>query len=72
MDMISVEQIKKNIAEAIVRSGIPQTELARKLSVSQSCIAHYARGDILPSLDTFAKLCALMDEDPSYLLGLQR
>ena len=47
-----------------------QTELAGKLGISQSTVAHYLRGDVMPSLDTFANLCSVLDADPAYILCL--
>ncbi len=55
--MITQEQIKKNIAEILKSKGISQTELSKKIGVSQSAIAHYVKGDICPSLETFANIC---------------
>ena len=38
--------------------------------MSQQSVSHYVKGDKLPALDTFANLCAVLDVDPSYILGL--
>lgn len=69
--MITVSQIQARLIEAIKQSGLSQTEIARKIVVSQSCIAHYLKGDIIPSIDTFANLCKALDLDPAYILCLQ-
>lgn len=66
--MITLEQIRERLIESINHSGISQTQLAKKLHVSQSTIAHYLKGDILPALDTLANLCAILDVSPSYIL----
>ncbi len=66
--MIKSEQIGKRIAEAIRQSGLTQTAIAKELNISQSTIAHYIKGDILPALDTFANLCKLLDIDTNYIL----
>lgn len=63
-------QIQIKIIEAIKQSGLTQTELARRLNLTQSAIAHYAKGDIMPALDTFANLCAVLDLDPAEILCL--
>lgn len=68
--MIKSIQIQAKIAEAIRLSGLTQTELAKRLNLTQSAIAHYARGDIMPALDTFANLCAVLDLDPAEILCL--
>ena len=66
--MIATEQIRKRITEAIQQSGMTQTAIANALNISQSTIAHYLKGDILPALDTFANLCKLLDVDTNYIL----
>ena len=66
--VITTEQIRKRLAEAIQQSGLTQTAIAQALNVTQSTIAHYVKGDIFPSLDTFANLCKLLDVDTNYIL----
>ncbi len=68
--MARLDLIKERLRVAIRQSGLSQTDIAKKVSVSQSCIAHYVKGDILPTLETFAELCDTLDIDPSYILGL--
>ncbi len=66
--MITLEQIQKRIVEEIKRSGISQTELARKIGVSQQAISSYLNGRKLPALNTLANLCKLLDLDANYIL----
>ena len=66
--MITIQQIQQNIAEAIKQCGLTQTELAKRLGVSQQTISHYVKGDKLPALDTFANLCVALDVDPTEIL----
>lgn len=66
--MITLEQIQQRLAEVIRQSGLTQTELARRLKVTQSSIAHYKKGDKLPALDTLANLCKILDVSPAYIL----
>ncbi len=66
--MITIEQIKVRLTEAIKQSGMKQTDLAKMLNISQSTIAHYIKGDIVPALDTFANLCKVLDIDTNYIL----
>lgn len=70
--MITLDIIKNRIQDAIKQSSLSQTDIAKQLTVSQSCIAHYVKGDILPALDTFANLCVVLDVDPAYLLGIDK
>ncbi len=66
--MITLEQIRKRLAEAIKQSGMTQTEIAEKLGIRHQQISCYLLGKKLPALDTFANLCKLLDEDANYIL----
>lgn len=66
--MITYAQIHKRLAEAIKESGLTQTEIARRLGVTQSTIAQYLAGRALPAPDTFANLCKILDADANYIL----
>ncbi len=68
--MITNGQIQKRLQETLRQSTISQTELAKRLGISQSTIAHYLRGDALPSLETFANFCEILDVEPAYILCL--
>ncbi len=70
--MITLETIQKNIIEAIRQCGMTQTAIAKELHMSQSTIAHYVRGDILPALDTLANLCAVLNLDANEILGINQ
>ena len=66
--MITQEQIRKNLIETIKQSGKTQTEIAKKIGVSQQTISCYVKGDKMPALDTFANLCVVLDVDPADIL----
>lgn len=68
--MITIDIIRERLAKAIKQSGLTQAEIANKVSVGYRTISHYVKGDKLPALDTFAKLCIALDVDPAYLLGI--
>lgn len=67
--MIVLSEIQTRLADLIKTCGITQTALAKQLNISQSAIAHYVKGDIMPALDTFANLCVVLDVDPAEILG---
>ena len=69
--MINLKQIQQRFIETIQQSDIKPTELAEKLNLTQSTIAHYIKGDILPALDTLANLCKILDVDANYILCLE-
>ena len=66
--MITVEQIRPKLQEAIRRSGMTQAEIAHKIGVCQQTIAHYLNQNKMPALDTFANLCAVLEVDPAEIL----
>ena len=66
--MITIKQIQEKIAEAIKLSGFTQTEIGKRLQISQQSVSHYVKGDKLPALDTLANLCVLLDVDPAEIL----
>ena len=68
--MITLEQIRNNLQEAIKQSGLTQTELAKRLGIYQTAVSQYLSGRAMPALDTFANLCAVLDLDPAEILCL--
>lgn len=68
--MVTLDQIRARLQEAIRQSGMTQTELAKRIGVIQQSIAQYLSGRSMPALDTFANLCAVLDVDPAYILCL--
>ena len=69
--MITIKQIQEKIAEAIKLSGLTQTEIGKRLQISQQSVSHYVKGDKLPALDTLANLCVLLDVDPAEILCIK-
>lgn len=66
--MITLDQIRTRIADAIKQSGLTQTEIARRLGIGQQTVSEYIRGKSMPALDTFANLCAVLDVDANDVL----
>lgn len=66
--MITIEQIRKKLIEAIKLSGMTQTALAKKIGVCQQAIGQYLYQNKMPALDTFANLCAVLDLDANEIL----
>ena len=65
---IILSDIQKELAEVIKHSGLTQSEIARRLGISQSQISCYVYGKKMPALDTFANLCVVLDVDPADIL----
>ena len=68
--MITLDQIRIKIVEAIKQSGKTQGEIARTLGIKQTQISCYIHGRKMPALDTFANLCAALDLDANDILCL--
>ena len=61
--IITINDIQIKLAEAIRQSGLSQAEIARRLNIKPTQICSYLKGRKMPSLDTFANLCAILDLD---------
>ena len=70
--MITIKQIQDNLIDALKHSNLTQTELAEKIGVKQSQISCYLHGKKLPSLYTFANICAVLDIDPTEILDIDK
>lgn len=66
--MITIEKIRSKLIESIKQSGIKYYELAAKIGVSHQAISQYLYKNKMPALDTFAKLCAVLDLDANEIL----
>ena len=70
--MIPQEEIKQRLHEELTASGKSQTEIAQALGIKQQSVQQYLSGRALPSLDTFANLCEILELDPAYILCLKK
>ena len=62
---------RTRLIEVLKESNINQSELAKKLNIERQGITNYKNGNSIPSLDTFKKLCILLNTSADYLLGLE-
>ncbi len=67
---MELKDIQRRLREVIAASGMAQKEVAKAIGVSAQTVSKYMRQDIFPALDTFAKLCALLDVRSDYVLGI--
>lgn len=70
--MITLENIRTQLIEAIQGSGLSQTELAKKLKIKQPTVSDYLHGKSMPALDTFANLCEVLDLDANEILCIRK
>ncbi len=68
--MVNLHEIQQRMRECIAGSGIPQKEIAVRIGVSAQTVSKYMRKDVFPALDTFARLCAVLDVSSNYILGI--
>ncbi len=64
------KEIQTRLRDAVKQSGIPQKEIAQKIGVSAQTVSKYMRENVFPALDTFAKLCAVVDVKSDDILGI--
>lgn len=62
--------IKERLSKELKNSRLTTTEIAKKIGVSPEMITQYHTTKKLPKLDTFAKICKVLDLDANYILGL--
>lgn len=70
--MITRKEIQERLKREIEMSGKSQTEIAKLLEIKPQSVQQYLTGRALPSLETFANLCHLIDIDSEYILGLKK
>ena len=68
--MITLDQIREKIIDAIKRSGKTYTEIATLIGVKQQTVSQYIHNNKMPALDTFANLCKVLDLDANDILCL--
>ncbi len=67
---MELKGIQIRLREAIKGSSIKQKDIAKEIGVSAQTVSKYMKLDIFPALDTFAKLCKLLDVKADYILGI--
>lgn len=65
---VTIEMIQERLREAISQSGYKQTELAKKLGITQATVSDYMHKNKFPALVTLANLCRILDVSPAYIL----
>lgn len=68
---MNLQNIQLRLREVIKQSNLTQKEIAKQIGVSFQTVSKYMREDIFPALDTFAKLCKLLDVKSDYILGIE-
>ena len=63
--------IKERLCEELQTCGLSTTEIAKRIGVSPEMVTQYRTTNKLPKLDTFAKLCAVLDCSADDILDLK-
>ena len=66
----SFQEIQRRLRETIAQCGIKQNVIAKAIGVSAQTVSKYMQQDVLPALDTLAKLCILTEVSADYILGI--
>lgn len=56
--------------ELVETNKINLTELANYCGIGKSNVSNWRKGDNLPSLEVFSKICKYLEISADYLLGL--
>ena len=64
--------ISEKLAQEIKYSGMKTTQIAKVVGINQRQISNYAKGEALPALDTFSRLCSVLDLDANEILCVER
>ena len=59
----------ERLNEAMKYSSLSYAELARKLNITKATMSMYKHGKAVPSLETFAEICDILDVSADFLLG---
>lgn len=70
--MITIKEIQLRLRDEIKASKVSQKELAITLGVSPSTVSKYMRCDKYPSLETFAKICEILNISADEIFGLKK
>ena len=65
-----MEVFAERLREALKTSGLSQSQLARKIHLSQDSVSAYCTGKHKPPIDVLVLICKTLDESADYLLGL--
>ena len=62
---------KKRLSEELKAKSMTRQDLADLIDVTAEMVTQYLTTKILPSLETFAKICKALDVSADYMLGLK-
>lgn len=60
----------ERLKEVLKTNNMSQSELAKKINMSQDVVSCYCTGKRKPPIDVLVLICNALDESADYLLGL--
>jgi transcriptional regulator with XRE-family HTH domain len=64
----AAERIGRNVFRLRRQAGLSQGELGQKVGMAQANVSTLERGDALPSMEKFIRLCQALEARPDELL----
>ena len=66
-----MNKFKERLNELLQYNNMSQTELAKRINMSQGVVNNYCTGKREPSLDVLIAICKVLGESADYLLGIE-
>ena len=66
-----MNKFSDRLKKSLKNNGITQTELAKRINMSQGIVNNYCTGKREPSLDVLISICKELGETADYLLGIE-
>ncbi|MBQ3505377.1 MAG: helix-turn-helix transcriptional regulator [Clostridia bacterium] len=63
-------KFQQRLIEELKASKYTQKEIANELGITESNLTNWKKGENVPSLETFYRLCILLEVSADYLLGI--
>jgi len=70
-EKINNENIKERLNKEIEQGAITQQKLSENIDVTRQMVSSYKTTQKMPSLETFARICAVLKLDANYVLGIR-
>lgn len=68
--MIILDDIRVNLQNAIKNSGLAKNQISKSVGIRPATLSQYLSGRSMPALDTFARLCVVLDLDANEILEI--
>jgi len=64
-----ISAVQERLKEKRTKANLTQTDIAKRLKISQSTYAGYETGKRQPDIETLSKLADIFETSADYLLG---